>query len=606
MQPTPTRALGPRPFFRWASRATRAAAAFFAVTVGPAAAQPYTSTMLKDINLGFADSDPLLLTKAGKHAYFTAQTATFGRELWVTDGTTTGTRLVLDIQPGGVTSYPFNLTPLGDGLVFTATTNTAGEEVWYTDGSPQGTKMLRDIRPGATGSTPTAFVSFGGVVLFQADDGPHGPELWRTDGTSAGTYLLADIEPGAAWSAPGQFVVIGDRAYFGATRSDVGREVFVTDGTAAGTALYADIEPGPAGSDPWRFAEVAAGLLVLADTAAFGREPWVVPTGGGAPYLLQDINPGPGDSIETGFAFSPVAFVAARGGEALFVADDGTNGPDLWRTDGSAGGTWFIANVALDNGFLSYRAIVPGRDRFYAVAQTASWPTALWTVYATSGLSGSYTPILTSQLPPPIWRLGDDDTLLVQAYDTQTGYEWYATHGTAAISQFTDSAPGQASAFPDLGVRLGDVLVFPAADGSWGTELHATPIAGSGAWVAEPFGAGCGGPAASGPRLTASGQPVAGMPFGLDLADAPSQSTAVFLLSSQTAAAPTPIGCDWLLGGAPLWLVALPTGATGSVSIGGTLPASGVMPGLVVRFQAAMGQSWLTALSNGVEVVFAN
>ncbi len=46
---------------------------------------------------------------------------------------------------------------------------------------------------------------------------------------------------------------------------------------------------------------------------------------------VADIHPGPGDSAPAGLTF--------MSGRIYFSADDGEHGRELWRTDGTAGGT---------------------------------------------------------------------------------------------------------------------------------------------------------------------------------------------------------------------------------------------------------------------------
>lgn len=91
-------------------------------------------------------------------SFFTA-TNEFGRELWVTDGTTEGTEMVADLQPGERSSNPRAFTPVGDLLWFVADmptdglTNTALNSLIYlTDGNPENTHAVAeiDLRPGTS------------------------------------------------------------------------------------------------------------------------------------------------------------------------------------------------------------------------------------------------------------------------------------------------------------------------------------------------------------------------------------------------------------------------------------------------------------------------
>ena len=100
---------------------------------------------------------------------------------------------------GTASSIPQDLTVFGNKVVFAANDGIHGEELWITDGTSAGTKLLKDINvTGTFGSNPFGFTQLGSKLLFQADDFIHGPELWVTDGTTAGTRLLKDILPGGA------------------------------------------------------------------------------------------------------------------------------------------------------------------------------------------------------------------------------------------------------------------------------------------------------------------------------------------------------------------------------------------------------------------------
>ncbi|MCA9623005.1 MAG: hypothetical protein KC731_28495, partial [Myxococcales bacterium] len=210
-------------------------------------------------------------------------------ELWATDGTEAGTRLILDIEPNG-SSAPREITAVpGSLVIFTAATDAEGREPWVSDGTPEGTRLLADINPGTSGSSPHGFTLHAGTIYFQAQDPTSGNELWATDGTAAGTKRVADLYTGPNGSYPEYFTVLGDRllfiaseptqdsllaiepngtlttlapatydemrvaaglAYFSADLDDLGNEPFISDGTAAGTTRLADIATGAASSSP--------------------------------------------------------------------------------------------------------------------------------------------------------------------------------------------------------------------------------------------------------------------------------------------------------------------------------------------------------------------
>src|SRR4029078_5792497 len=126
--------------------------------------------------------------------YFSAEDATHGRELWLSDGTDAGTILVEDIRPGTDGSHPHSLAHVGETLYFIANDGEHGDERWQSDGTEAGTSMVKDIAPGRPYcSRSRSLTPFRGHLYFTADDGTHGCELWKTDGPSAGTVMVKDI-----------------------------------------------------------------------------------------------------------------------------------------------------------------------------------------------------------------------------------------------------------------------------------------------------------------------------------------------------------------------------------------------------------------------------
>jgi ELWxxDGT repeat protein len=148
-------------------------------------------------------------------ATFAAQDGTRGFELWVTDGTANGTKLVKDINPGSAHSGPRDFCPIGKGkFLFAATDAAHGRELWITDGTPKGTKLVADILKGALSGVPSSVLKItplgDGRAIFQATEGKFGEELWISDGTKKGTELLKDIRKGGESSALNSFTSLYD------------------------------------------------------------------------------------------------------------------------------------------------------------------------------------------------------------------------------------------------------------------------------------------------------------------------------------------------------------------------------------------------------------
>jgi ELWxxDGT repeat protein len=76
-----------------------------------------------------------------------------------------------------------------------------GFEVWVTDGTTSGTHLLADINPDNAGpdfgpgaEIPGPFKLFGDKIVFYETDGTNKESLWITDGTAAGTHKFNGTE----------------------------------------------------------------------------------------------------------------------------------------------------------------------------------------------------------------------------------------------------------------------------------------------------------------------------------------------------------------------------------------------------------------------------
>ena len=105
---------------RTLTRLVVAAMATASFAVPAAAAAPDVEVGLVSDIRPVGGSDPRELTHVGSVVFFSAADGTRGRELWVSDGTDAGTRLVRDINPGAAGSKPALLTRVGPRLFFTA------------------------------------------------------------------------------------------------------------------------------------------------------------------------------------------------------------------------------------------------------------------------------------------------------------------------------------------------------------------------------------------------------------------------------------------------------------------------------------------------------
>jgi ELWxxDGT repeat protein len=223
------------------------------------AARP-TVSLVDDIAPGPASSDPQDLTAMNGELFFSAWSPGHGRQLWKSNGTAAGTRMLTDVS-GPAGADPLGLAAADGELFFSARDPRHGRELWKSNGTKAGTVMVRDLVPGPAGSDPEDITYAIGqqdptpadqvLVYFSAWTAGHGRQLWKSDGTAKGTVMLSNVNPRRGGLVPEDITPLDDTlAMFSGDDPAHGREPWVTDGTRAGTTLYEDLNPGPGSSDP--------------------------------------------------------------------------------------------------------------------------------------------------------------------------------------------------------------------------------------------------------------------------------------------------------------------------------------------------------------------
>jgi ELWxxDGT repeat protein len=244
-----------------------------------------------------------------------------------------------DIMPGEWGSYPRDITAAGNTLFFSAENRTAGRELWATDGTTAGTRLVKDIVPGRTGSNPTSVLAAGGRVVFTADDGT-GRRLWGSDGTAAGTIDLGLKNVGQRFPA-------GNGVVYVMADDGTGVVLWKTDGTAAGTAkvtgipdalrVYRTTPPASGTGDILaHFGDGTIGwkgeLYFVTQDVATGKLAWAKTNGTGT-TPLTDFG---GDTSPPQAVTPPVQVVGDR---LQFRLQNAAGRPVMWETDGTPAGT---------------------------------------------------------------------------------------------------------------------------------------------------------------------------------------------------------------------------------------------------------------------------
>ena len=327
--------------------------------------------------------------------YFSANDGESGSELFVSDGTAEGTQLVVDLNPGisyfsyappvASASNPGDFIEFNDQLYFSADDGTFGRELFVSDGTAEETQLLADINltfrySGSRfstgfnyGSNPAGFTEFNDQIYFAASDRDNGRELFVSDGTAEGTQLVADLNPMiddsfsfylpfAYGSSPNSLIEFNDQLYFTANDGENGTAIFVSDGTTEGTQLLVDLNPDSSSlydvrPEPYGFVEFNDKLYFTADNGEVGRELFVTDGTAEGTSLVVDLNPDSG-SDPSGFT--------VFGEQLYFTADNGENGRELFVTDGTAEGTSLVVDLNPDSGSDPLDLTVFGDELFFS------------------------------------------------------------------------------------------------------------------------------------------------------------------------------------------------------------------------------------------------
>ena len=197
-------------------------------------------------------------------------------------------------------------------------------------------------------------------------------------------------------------------------------------------------------------------VCLLAALPAFGLEP----------YVVKDINPvpEPADSMPDDFV--------NLGLVALFGADDGVTGRELWRSDGTAAGTWQVADVCQPSCSGNPRGFaVVGRLYFFLAGDVDSYHSLFVTNGTPAGTFGLTDVGVRTEIPPT--RIGN--VLYFVAFESESGEELWRSDGTAAGTyRVADLRPGPDGSKPRFLTAFKGSVYFAADDGRVGGALWKT------------------------------------------------------------------------------------------------------------------------------------
>jgi ELWxxDGT repeat protein len=478
------------------------------------------TTLIKDIRPGRDNSQAGGFAHIGGNiVLFTADDGVNGFELWRSDGTAAGTFLVKDINPGAANGSPQNMISIGGTAFFSATSATGGTELWKSDGTLAGTVQIKDINPGTASSSPTRLIDNNGTLFFRATTAASGAELWKSNGTEAGTVMVKELWSSTSSGLANQAMAVLNGYVYFSGNSSTGNDLWRSDGSDAGTTQVVEVSTSASFTSVsdievsgnliyysnsnnvglWRTDAVNPAVQIVNQfpsatvdvngTLLYGLSGTIYATTGGAPT-----------AIKSGLTFKQFSgqYWSSVNGVAYLPADDGTGlGDELWRSDGTPGGTYMLKDINPGSASSSpgFALAGAGGSSFYFAATRADVGIELFksdgtepgtqlvkNIFASTAASG---PILLTPFNGKLYFMA-----FVPGFG-ETGGELYSSDGTAAGTNIVaDIMPGPTGASISSPRVFGNFLYFAANDGTNGKELWRTNGTGAGTTMVANINSG--------------------------------------------------------------------------------------------------------------------
>jgi ELWxxDGT repeat protein len=184
-------------------------------------------------NLYIDQGYPQFLITSKNEAYFSNYSPQTGYELYKSGGEVAGMKLLKNIS----TNKEPSINPISNsstkvqmgGKWYFNGMDSRGSELWVSDGTPNGTKMVKDLNLGTGHTYIREIVSTNDLLLFTASQNNIN-KLFRSDGTSEGTFEIQVSPIIHPIFYPYQLTIAEGRFYFISRNS-----IWTSDGTIFGT-----------------------------------------------------------------------------------------------------------------------------------------------------------------------------------------------------------------------------------------------------------------------------------------------------------------------------------------------------------------------------------
>lgn len=285
------------------------------------------------------------------------------------------------------------------------------------------------------------------------------------------TYL--PINPTGS-ASPTDMAALGGQVLFAANDGTHGVELWKSDGTISGTVMVADINPGttlvggvttPNSSNPTDLVTVGGYVYFAANNGADGTQLWRSDGTTGGTSMVTDLN-------AAGGGIDPADLTSANG-RLYFIANDGTDGNQVWISDGTGPGTTMISDLAPASGAANPAQLIPVGGTVYFTANAGSTGVQL---YATNGTLATTHIVLNvtngGTGASPTYLTNVNGTLFYAGYDSVHGNQLWKSDGTATGTVMVAAiGSGTASSNPTNLTNVNGAVFFAANDGTHGVQL---------------------------------------------------------------------------------------------------------------------------------------
>lgn len=231
--------------------------------------------------------------------------------------------------------------------------------------------------------------------------------------------------------------------------------------------LVKDINPGEPNSAPGLFAHVNDQLFFIANNGTNGIELWKTDGTVANTIMIKDIGSGGNSYCESTFGCGSEFIVMNN--IIYFRATDASHGAELWRSDGTEAGTYMVKDINPGPGDCSNSVFMSGQyfaqmnDVIYFAADGGGNNIELWRSDGTELGTYMVKDFAAGASSIPQYITAIDDNIYFQCKNTAGESEVWKSDGTEAGSVLLKQMWMRAFEYTNMFVQFNDHIYFPGA-----------------------------------------------------------------------------------------------------------------------------------------------